>query len=351
MPAALLAIAYLCYTYAVHPELHGTGNDGLWHLIAGSLATLLSALLMGQIRDRFDLLLDTERTSRIEAGNAAIQTKQILDNIADGFVAMDHEWRFTYVNRAAERLMNRRAETLIGKDARTEFPQTDSMFYDQYLEAFRTGRPVEFEAPSLLVDAWFKVHAYPAEQGLLVYFRDISEQKKTEDRLRGMSMVDDLTGLYNRRGFFALAEQHFKLAERNDRSLLLIFADLDSLKEINDSHGHRCGDQALYEIAGILSHSFRDSDTIARIGGDEFAALAAETAEGAAEQLVERIRERVGERNERGDLPYELSLSIGVASFSPENPCTIDEMLAEADRRMYAEKRIRHGNPPDSTGL
>lgn len=343
LAAVAIAGLYLVVSVANGTAL-GDGVNPSWRVAAGVVSVALAIWLMGHLRDRFTRLLELERTSRQNADASAAQTRQILDNVADGFVVLDHEWRFTYINRAAEALMNRSADQLIGKDARVELPQTDSMFYEHYERAFRTGDVVEFEAPSLLIDGWFKVHAYPSEEGLLIYFRDITEQRKNEERLRGMSMVDELTGLYNRRGFFALAEQHFRLAERNARALLLIFADVDELKQINDSLGHRCGDQALFEIAAILSHTFRESDIIARIGGDEFAALAPETDDGAADPLIRRIRKQLDARNSRGDLPYTLSLSIGVASYTPENPCSIDEILADADRRMYEEKRSRR-NP------
>ncbi len=336
--AVAITVLYLSFSFSAE-DLFQDPVDPPWRFAAGVLAIALAVCLMGHLRDRFTRLLQLETISRRSADASAAQTKQILDNVADGFVVLDHDWRFTYVNRAAETLLNRNADELIGKDARVELPQTNSIFYENYEKAFRTGEAVEFDAPSLLIDGWFKVHAYPSEDGLLIYFRDITEQRKNEERLRGMSMVDELTGLYNRRGFFALAEQHVRLAERNARSLLLIFADVDKLKDINDTLGHRCGDQALFEIAAILSHTFRESDTIARIGGDEFAALAPETDDGASEILIGRIREQLDERNARGDLPYSLSLSIGVASYTPDNPCSIDEILADADRRMYAEKR------------
>lgn len=341
--------AYLGISYSAGEPL-GAGVDPRWRLAAGVLAVALAVSLMGHLRDRFTRLLHDGRVSRLAAGASASQTRQILDDVADGFVMLDHEWRFAYINRAAEALMSRNAAELMGKDARRAFPQMDPILYERYTQAVQTGEPIEFEAQSQRVDGWYKVHAYPSEDGLLIYFRDITEQRKNEEKLRGMSMVDELTGLYNRRGFFALADQHFRLAERNARSLLLIFADVDGLKQINDSFGHRCGDEALFEMAAILGHTFRESDIIARIGGDEFAALAPETDDWAAEPLVRRLREQLNERNARRDLPYDLSLSIGVASYTPEHPCSIDELLADADRRMYEEKRSRPKPSPGRRG-
>ena len=111
------------------------------------------------------------------------------------------------------------------------------------------------------------------------------ERKQTEKVIRNLSITDDLTNLFNRRGFFTLAEQQLQIASRTGREMVLLFVDLDKLKSINDALGHAEGDQALRETATILKNSFRESDIIARIGGDEFVVLAAETPEHHADIL------------------------------------------------------------------
>lgn len=168
---------------------------------------------------------------------------------------------------------------------------------------------------------------------------DITERKRTEETLRTLSLADELTGLYNRRGFFTLAEQQLKITNRMKKKILLLFADLDGLKWINDNLGHNEGDFALIEIAKILKNTFRESDFIARIGGDEFVVLAVETEEANAEILNARLLESIRDYNTKGTRNYNLSLSIGISRYDPEYPCSIDELLAKADRMMYKQKK------------
>ncbi len=161
---------------------------------------------------------------------------------------------------------------------------------------------------------------------------------RTEDALRELSLVDDLTGLYNRRAFMALAEQQVKIANRTRKDLSLLFADLDDLKKINDSFGHEEGDRALADAAGVLREAFRESDIIARIGGDEFAVLAIDASDWKPAGLLRRVRERLSALNADTGRSYPLSLSLGVARYDPDKPCTVQEILALADRKMYEDK-------------
>ena len=131
----------------------------------------------------------------------------------------------------------------------------------------KNGEPIYIEVSAAKT-------TYQGEVVSLVYLRDITDRKWAEEALRTLSIKDDLTGLYNRRGFFALAEQGLKTAQRMGTEMLLIYGDLDNLKEINDTFGHKEGDQALMDISQILKETFRESDIIARIGGDEFVMLA-----------------------------------------------------------------------------
>ncbi len=169
------------------------------------------------------------------------------------------------------------------------------------------------------------------------------ERHQLQMALRAMSLVDDLTGLYNRRGFLTLARQQLKVADRMNKPASQIFVDLDGLKAVNDRYGHREGDLALLETADILKELFRDSDIIARIGGDEFVVLVLESG-ARAETFIDRVREKLSERNARGTRPFALSLSIGVAHYDPAAPCSIDDLLARADALMYIEKRNKR-NP------
>jgi diguanylate cyclase (GGDEF)-like protein len=177
----------------------------------------------------------------------------------------------------------------------------------------------------------------PAVMGSML---DITAQKRMEEALRRLSLVDDLTGVYNRRGFMTLAESHLALARRRNRGLLVIFTDVDDLKTINDEFGH-AGDQVLRDAAAVLRKTYRSADIIARIGGDEFTAFPLEADSGSAEFLLNRLQESIASHNLATPRPYALSLSVGVGRFDSARCQTVEQLLSEADRELYAQKRSR----------
>jgi two-component system cell cycle response regulator len=157
--------------------------------------------------------------------------------------------------------------------------------------------------------------------------------------IRG-ALIDDLTGLYNRRGFFSLAEQQMKLARRGRKEFLLISGDLDGMKWINDTFGHPAGDQALIDTAMILQGIFRQSDIVARIGGDEFVILMIDAAHTEIDTLLGRCAGEFEKHNQlHPDKPYALSLSLGAVAFDPQNPGSVEELLWQADIKLYEMKR------------
>ena len=168
------------------------------------------------------------------------------------------------------------------------------------------------------------------------------KQSLLDRELRSLALTDDLTCLYNRRAFLALTSQQLRVTRRKAQGLLLFFADVDNLKEINDAYGHREGDLALVRAANALEQTFRNSDIIARLGGDEFAVLALEASCENREVILHRL-----ERNLQGsnaeESRYELSLSVGMARFDPKHPVPLGELIAMADEAMYEEKRTGRG--------
>lgn len=170
---------------------------------------------------------------------------------------------------------------------------------------------------------------------------DITERKQKEDQLRALSLVDDLTGLYNRRGFMTLAEHQLKIASRKKKAVILLFIDLDNLKAINDEFGHPLGDRALIETTNILKATFRRSDIIARIGGDEFVVLTSETGATRAQDLYIRLQTSLESFNKKTKLPFILKLSIGWAHYDPEKPQSVYRLLSIADRSMYRHKQSK----------
>jgi diguanylate cyclase (GGDEF)-like protein/PAS domain S-box-containing protein len=170
------------------------------------------------------------------------------------------------------------------------------------------------------------------------------QRKRLDEEIRSLSFTDDLTGLYNRRGFTLLAEQEVKLAHRINRPMLLFFCDVDSLKGINDAHGHGQGDLALQEVSSLLKDTFREVDIMARLGGDEFVVLALDALQESAESISERIQAALELGNRQGLRPYQLNLSMGTARCDPETPCTVSELILQADTQMYSQKQARKAN-------
>jgi len=194
---------------------------------------------------------------------------------------------------------------------------------------------VEFGSPFHKIDGSFG--------GYISSCYDVQDRKTFEKKLEVMSTTDELTGLLNRRGFFTLAQQQVKLADRNHNKLLLFYMDLDDLKKINDTLGHAEGDLALIEAAAIFNDIFRKSDIIGRLGGDEFAVLLFEPISSSDEHaIIVRLRETLKERNARPGRRYTLSLSTGINVYDPAKPCSLDEFISRADTLMYKEKRSKY---------
>lgn len=171
--------------------------------------------------------------------------------------------------------------------------------------------------------------------------QDITERKRAEAALHTLSLADELTGLYNRRGFMTFCKQHLNTIRRTNKGIVIVYADLDGLKGINDSFGHKEGDRALIKTAELLKETFRSSDVIGRLGGDEFTILAAVEPDGGKEKLIERLTEQFENYNALKVCPYRLSISIGLAQLDPEAGTSMEDLMAAADTAMYEHKRSK----------
>jgi diguanylate cyclase (GGDEF)-like protein len=161
------------------------------------------------------------------------------------------------------------------------------------------------------------------------------------EQLRLETIKDELTGLLNRRGFVALGQHALSLAEREKRKLLVIFIDLDGMKGINDQFGHHRGDSALVDTGNLLRRTFRKSDVVARMGGDEFAVIAQCKNDNDKAHIQRRLRENLDAIYKKAIGPYKLSLSIGMVEYNPAESCGLDALMEEADAAMYEVKRLK----------
>lgn len=165
------------------------------------------------------------------------------------------------------------------------------------------------------------------------------ERHRIQTALETESVIDELTGIHNRRGFLTLANQHLKLAQRTGEPFLTVFVDLDGLKTINDSLGHQAGDEAISEAVSVLRTCIRKSDILGRLGGDEFAILMANAAQNTGHVLRLRLNGKLAAYNERSGRPYKLSVSMGFVRCTEEKKHTIEELLEQADALMYEDKQ------------
>lgn len=218
-------------------------------------------------------------------------------------------------------------------------------------EVKRTRRPVTLEHNHYDHEngacRFYEVHGFPIfdQAGRVVKMietsQDITQRKELEARLIEISNTDQLTGLYNRRGFFIMGEKQMQVAERLGSRMTLFFADVDNLKPINDTLGHEGGDAILKAAATVLLDTFRQADIIGRLGGDEFAALLIQGSEEANDfTMQQRLQENI-DRCNRAFPAFPLALSTGTALFDPANPCTLEELIVEADRHMYEDKQAK----------
>lgn len=210
---------------------------------------------------------------------------------------------------------------------------------------------------------WHRINATPlrdaqgAVRGAIVVGSDVTEQRLTQERLsqtvealRLLALIDELTGLHNRRGFMTMAEHQIGIANRSARPLLLFFADLDELKRINDTFGHEAGDQALRDAARLLRATFRETDLLARLGGDEFVVMAADATLADADLFASRLHAALRAYNAMAERSFVLSISTGATAYDPRTPEPLDELLKRADAAMYRDKRLRRSSDRAAAG-
>jgi len=258
----------------------------------------------------------------------------------DGFKSVDNPSDVAILSMAVD------SQPLFLRDAprllpRREKERADDVFHELLAKANRELasllRDVRSESQGTLAG---DTRSQPVSDLLMRAVRCAAKQYMLQAELGNLALTDELTGLYNRRGFMALAERQLKLGRRTGREMLLFVMDVDRLKQINDSFGHIEGDRALKRTADALRETFRDSDVVARLGGDEFAVLAIEASGHSEATIKTRLFEclkSISARHSR----YEISLSLGVARFDPRNCASIGELMAKADEAMYEQKRRR----------
>jgi diguanylate cyclase (GGDEF)-like protein len=168
------------------------------------------------------------------------------------------------------------------------------------------------------------------------------EKRNTEEKniaLEAISLRDELTGLYNRRGFFTLGEKELKKAQKEKKNFIVLYFDLDGLKHINDTFGHEEGDYAINSAAKIINSILRNEDIPARLGGDEFVAITLNTDIKSVQVILNRLKKKLKDFNYYSNKTYDISFSYGYSEYTPEKSSSLNELLKEADEMLYNTKK------------
>ena len=333
-----------------------TGSDDESMAIKAVQMGAQDYLMKGQVDARLLVRSIMYAIERKKAEDAVKQTEErfklLIENMLDLIEMLDVDGTMKFVSPSHKRILGYENDDLIGRRIfDLVHPEDLPRVIDIFTETLQN--------PDRLYSAEFRIrhkdgywitlesigkHCPPelSSVGVIVNLRDITERKKMEERLRSLSITDELTGLYNRRGFLTFADHHIKAAERRKESVLLILLDLDGLKQINDAYGHNLGDQALMDASQILKQTFRSTDVVARISGDEFVVVTTDSDGNGQESIRRRLDENLAAYNTRGMKPYRLSFSYGVAKFDPMEPSSIDRLLVKADELMYLDKNNKY---------
>lgn len=268
-----------------------------------------------------------------------------FNSVLDFIAIIDTQHRITRINKSMADHLGVNPKDIIGKHCYNIIHKTEAP-------------PVFCPHSRLLIDkqehysniyedslgGYFKITVTPLIdssgniRGSVHVAHDISERIKTEKMLENLSIVDDLTGIYNRRGVMTFTEQLIRTAERLSCKMLLLFMDLNDMKYINDTFGHLEGDKALKDTANILKSTFRESDIICRYGGDEFIVSALQAGGIESDTIKERLNKNIDLHNAEANRRYKISLSIGIAIYDPDAPVSLEDLIFAADHMMYENK-------------
>ncbi len=284
-----------------------------------------------------DVTEHREMEERLEAQEE--RHRVLVESVPTGMLLIDRNSALvTDVNPAAARLIGLPAEQVVGRSYREFLPE------DQNAEGVDAAmRPSETtlrraDGASLPIHRTAAPVVTNGREQMLISFVDMTEHKRVEEDLRALVLRDELTGLYNRRGFLALAPKEIALSLKLRRGMFLLFIDLDDLQRINQVGGHDAGNRALRTLGEMLQAAFGATALVARVGSDEFVVLTPCYVGLDAGLLTARIMRHLDTYNAVTRGPR-LSVSVGVATLNPEEPCSINELLTRADDAMYLERR------------
>jgi diguanylate cyclase (GGDEF)-like protein len=292
-------------------------------------------------RRQANTFASADHTRFFAAAESTLDDFYIFDGIPDSSGAIV-DFTFSYINPNAERRLGVPRETLYGKVLTQVRPfMIQSGLIHKYREVVRTGIPYTCEVfidDDMIKDTWLNVQIVRLGNGIAITSRDVTEHRRRSDHVHFLAHHDHLTGLANRTLLNERLRQAILRAQNHNHKAALLLIDIDFFKQINDSLGHANGDVLLATVGQRLLSSVRESDTVARMGGDEFVIVMPEfrsmqDVERCAEQIIRSASHPV----EIGGRQISLTLSIGISVF-PENGLTAEDLLRHADAAMYTVK-------------
>jgi diguanylate cyclase (GGDEF)-like protein/PAS domain S-box-containing protein len=316
---------------------------------------LLACTLVRDEKNRENMILffsdfSDRKTLRERLIESEEKYRSIVETAKDAILSIDEDWKILMANPAVEEVLGYHAEELVGMDIRLLLPPRFAENWNiiqTYTSPKATASETGFvelsavrksggEIPVQVSLSESRAHARKSFTAIL---RDISERKAYEEELRIFSITDSLTGLYNRRHFYSLAQKELERAVRKKVTFCVLLIDIDHFKKYNDAYGHQGGDLILKEIADLMRNTFRLMDSCFRFGGEEFLVLLPETDEAGARIASERFRSLLAGKEIHiaiSDTPVKATASIGIAEY--REGCTVDDMVRFADLSMYAAK-------------
>ncbi len=348
-----LALFMLLYEFAeriIFLDSAGWASQVIGIAITSLAATLAAYYFLLRRPERINKQLSIS-LQELEKTKEVLQTKEemyrsLVESTGDSIYVVDRSSRYLFINKKHRERMGLLADDYQGQDYDRFHSADESAEFRKQVDAvLQLGESLQFDHKSQRDNKYFLRTFSPVRnaEGLIMAITvvsiDITRQKELETSLRSLSITDALTGLYNRRGLFALAEQQIKSVNRSQQWLSVLYADLDNLKEINDKFGHQEGDAALARAADILRATFRESDIIARIGGDEFVVIIVSDEKRSSQFTFSRLQQNLDAYNAGAKAGYTLALSLGIAMYDPQHPVSFEDLLREADEFMYLHKK------------
>ncbi|OWW18304.1 hypothetical protein AYR66_01640 [Noviherbaspirillum denitrificans] len=275
------------------------------------------------------------------------RSRDILENMDEGFVLLDSDFRVVQVNAGALRLEQRPASEVVGRTVWEAWPGMEpSEIGKRYKRAMAERIRVKYEHCYTYPDGrafWLEMNAFPYGDGLAVFYRDVTETKQAEQRVLAAAQHDALTGLPNRALVFEYANHLLAAAQRSHRHGAFLYIDLDRFKPINDLYGHEIGDRLLQEVAKRLVKCVRREDLVGRLGGDEFIVVLHQLgAIHSAATVAQHILDALSHPFEIGTLDLSISACIGISEF-PQHGTDADTLIHAADLAMYQVKYENRG--------